>query len=126
MMLPSSNWRWLLIVPALIFLLTAFVLPIALLFGNSFFEGSSFTLASYLDFLRDPVSQRAYLRTVRIAGLVTLLAMLICYPAAYAVSRIAARWRITLIALIILPLMTNSVARTFAWLVKVRAPSPGW
>ncbi len=116
-MLPSSNWRWLLIIPAVVFLLITFVLPIALLFGSSFFTNSSFTLASYFDFIRDPVSQRAYLRTVRIASLVTLLAMTICYPAAYAVSRVAAKWRITLIALIILPLMTNSVARTFAWMV---------
>ena len=113
----SNKWLWLLIAPGLAFLLTAFVLPVTLLFTGSLFEGSSFTLSHYFDFVTDRVSQRAYLRTVKIAGLVTLIAMLLCYPAAYAVSRLAARWRIVLIAIIILPLMTNSVARTFAWLV---------
>ncbi len=116
-MTPATRWLWVLTVPCLAFLLTAFVLPVALLFASSFTGEVGFSLSSYGEFVRDPVSQRAYLRTVRIAGLVTLIGMVICYPAAYAVSLMAARWRVLLIALVILPLMTNPVARTFAWLV---------
>lgn len=112
-----SRWPWFLVLPGLVFLTIAFILPIAVLFANSLFDGSSLSLVNYLNFVQDPVSQRAYLRTVKIAVIVTLLAMTFCYPAAYAVSRLSSKWRILLIALIILPLMTNSVARTFSWMV---------
>jgi len=111
------RWAWSLVIPATAVLVLAFVLPLSLLFASSFFAEGSFTWASYTDFLSSSASRRAYFRTVRIATLVTLAAIALGYPAAYAISRITMRWRVVLIALVILPLMTNPVARTFSWLV---------
>lgn len=116
-MTSASKWIWLLVGPALAFLLVAFMLPVALLIGSSFYHETGLSASSYVDFASDSASQRAYWRTVRIAGLVTLLAVALCYPAAYAISRVGAKWRPLLIAIVVLPLMTNSVARTFSWLV---------
>jgi putative spermidine/putrescine transport system permease protein len=111
------RWAWALVIPATAVLVLAFVLPLSLLFVSSFFAEGNFTWASYHDFFSSSASQRAYLRTVRIASIVTLVAIVLGYPAAYAISRTAMRWRVVLIALVILPLMTNPVARTFSWLV---------
>ncbi|MEM6427736.1 MAG: ABC transporter permease [Deinococcota bacterium] len=111
------RWAWFLILPATIVLVLAFVLPLSLLFVSSFFAEGGFTFAAYADFASSSASQRAYLRTVRIASIVTLGTIVLGYPAAYAISRVTMRWRVLLIALIILPLMTNPVARTFSWLV---------
>jgi len=111
------RWAWALVIPATTVLVLAFVLPLSLLFVSSFFAEGSFTWVSYRDFLASSASQRAYVRTVRIASIVTLVAITLGYPAAYAISRITMRWRVVLIALVILPLMTNPVARTFSWLV---------
>jgi putative spermidine/putrescine transport system permease protein len=111
------RWAWALVIPATTVLVLAFVLPLSLLFVSSFFAEGSFTWASYRDFFSSSASQRAYVRTVRIASIVTLAAIALGYPAAYAISRIAMRSRVVLIALVILPLMTNPVARTFSWLV---------
>ena len=116
-MAPPARWLWLLVLPAITFLLVVFVLPIALLVGSSFYQNDILTITSYWQFMNDPVAHRAFLRTVRIGLLVTFIAILFCYPAAYAISRVGARWRALMIAVMILPLMTNPVARTFAWLV---------
>lgn len=116
-MTPPVKWLWPLAVPAIGFLMLVFVLPIALLIGSSFYGDGGFTLASYWQFANDPVAHRAFWRTVRIALFVTSIAIVFCYPAAYAISRLTSRWRVVFIAVMILPLMTNPVARTFSWLV---------
>ncbi|WP_324716840.1 ABC transporter permease [Carboxydochorda subterranea] len=108
-----------LVAPALTFLGLFFLIPLALVLGGSFYEpGTGLTWAAYGKVVGDPVAQRAFWRTLRVAGVVTLLAVLLCYPAAYAASRVTSPARRTLlVSLVILPLMTSPVARTYAWLV---------
>ncbi len=107
-----------LVLPALLFLVMFFVVPIVFLLGMSFFgEDGSFTLAGYVEFFSNSNSLTIYWRTLRIGVIVTVLATLFAYPGSYLLARMPGGRRSLLISLMILPLMTNPVARTYAWLI---------
>ena len=46
-----------------------------------------------------------------------LIAILIAYPAAYAIALAPARWQTMLLFLAMLPFWTNYLIRTYAWIV---------
>ncbi len=108
----------LLIGPALLFITALFLLPLGTVFVNTFRDDiGAFTLQGYRDFVQDPVVQKVYLRTLRLAAIVTTISALVGYPVAYAIARMRPGRRSLAMSLIILPLMTNPVARTYSWLV---------
>jgi putrescine transport system permease protein len=73
-------------------------------------------LSNYLLLIEDDLYVRAYLNSVRIAATSTVLALLIGFPVAYAMARAPARWRPTLLMLIILPFWTSFLIRVYAWI----------
>jgi putative spermidine/putrescine transport system permease protein len=107
-----------LVLPALFFLTLFFLVPLAFLLTES---GKSpeggITLAGYVAFFQDSISLGIYWRTLKIALLATAICALIGYPASYAMYRMSDKARSILMSLVILPLMTNAVARTYAWLI---------
>ncbi|MDB2369053.1 ABC transporter permease subunit [Octadecabacter sp.] len=58
----------------------------------------------------------AYLSSLKIAVISTLLTLLIGYPIAYAMARSAEHWRPALLMLIILPFWTSFLIRVYAWI----------
>ena len=111
--------------PGLGWLALFMVIPTALIFSFSFFErgvygGIDYTLTAdnYLRAL-DPLYLGIFLRSARIAGLVTLIAILIAYPAAMAINRAPRRWQTALLILVILPFWSNYLIRTYAWIVML-------
>lgn len=108
----------LLIAPALAFLILLFVLPLIFVLYSTFqADAGGLTLGRYTAFAQDPVVHSVYLRTFRLAAIVTAIAIVIGYPASYAIAHMKAGRRSVMMSLIILPLMTNPVARTYTWLV---------
>ena len=108
----------LLVSPAFVFVLIFFVLPLIFLLSQSVLpEDGGFTLSGYVDFFQSRVSQIVYLRTLKLGVVVTGICVVMAYPAAFVLARMPARRRSFLMSLVILPLMTNAVARTFAWLI---------
>lgn len=65
----------------------------------------------------DPLYARIFLTSARIAGLATLFALLVAYPAAYAIARSPSRWQPVLLFLAVLPFWSNYLIRTYAWIV---------
>ena len=116
---PNQNRTILLLVaPACVFVLVFFVLPLIFLLSQSVLpEEGGFTLSGYSDFFESRVSRIAYLRTLKLGLIVTVICVVMGYPAAFVLARMPARRRSFLMSLVILPLMTNAVARTFAWLI---------
>ena len=107
---------WLL-APALLFVLACFAAPVAaLLLGAFHIEGSP-TLAHFSAFFAEPLNREVYWRTVRLAGLATVAAAAIGYPASLAIVKLAPPWRGLVTGLVILPLMVSPIARTYAWIV---------
>ena len=108
----------LLLMPGSVFLLFFFVLPLVFVFVESF-QGpdGGLTLLRYTEVLQSKQFHFVYLRTLKIALIVTPLAVLVAYPSAYIITKMTAGKKSVMMSLVILPLMTSPVARTFAWIV---------
>src|ERR1044072_6409445 len=63
----------------------------------------------------DPVFVHTLVRTLRTAGIVSIVSLAIGYPTAEFIHRAAPRWRPLLLAAVIVPLWSSSIARTYGW-----------
>lgn len=110
--------------PGLFWLMALMVLPCLLIFGLIFFErgiyGGIDWSAMTLENIRrafDPLYAVILWDSFRIAGLATAIALLVGYPAAYAISKAPEKAQTALLFLAILPFWTNYLIRTYAWIV---------
>jgi len=115
-----------LISPSLFWLTLFFVLPLLLVFAISFGQRGTYggvrwnlTLENYGRFL-DPLYLRIFGRTIVIALTTTLICLLAGYPLAYFIATRPARWRNSLLLLLMIPFWTNFLIRTYAWLLILR------
>ena len=83
-------------------------------------SGRQFTTESYALLFSDWLYLDAYVSSLRIAGLATLIALLIGYPLALAMSRAPPHWRARLIVLAIAPFWTSFLVRVYAWIVILK------
>jgi putative spermidine/putrescine transport system permease protein len=74
-------------------------------------------LHQYQRFLGDAFNRAILFNTLWLGVQVTALALLLGLPLAYAYTLAPARWQGPLMLLIVLPLLTSAVVRTFAWVV---------
>lgn len=107
----------LLVLPGVALLAIGFLVPIAQMLVLSVSGETGPTLAHFVRFLSDPFYLGVLWRTVKLSAIITLLCTLIGFPYAYIAARVGPRARLWLILLVILPLMTSVVVRTFGWLV---------
>ncbi|WP_299067170.1 spermidine/putrescine ABC transporter permease PotB [uncultured Psychrobacter sp.] len=104
-------WGWL-----LIFALLPNILVIAVSFltrDTSDFISLPVTIDSYLRLL-DPLYFEVFAHSLWMAGITTVLCLLLGYPFAWLVSRVHLRWQPLLMLLLILPFWTNSLVRVYA------------
>ena len=71
---------------------------------------------NYLWLIDDPLYFRAYISSVVIAGISTVLSLIVAYPIAYGMARAPASIRPTLLMLVILPFWTSFLIRVYAWI----------
>ncbi len=64
----------------------------------------------------DDLYWRAYLSSLGIALISTILTLFVGYPVAYAMARAPEEWRATLMMLVILPFWTSFLIRVYAWM----------
>ncbi len=69
---------------------------------------------------QDDLYFRATLSSVRIAGISTLLLLLVGFPIAYGMARAPERYRFLLVALVILPFWTSFLIRIYAWVAILK------
>jgi len=117
----------LLVSPALLWLLLFFLIPLGIMLVYSFCQRSryggvvwDFTIDNYLK-VSKPIYLKPVLRSFWVATVNTVICLLIGYPAAYYISsRPTVKVKNILLLLVILPLWTNFVVRTYAWMVILR------
>jgi putative spermidine/putrescine transport system permease protein len=105
--------------PLALFFLFAYVLPVAILTAISFkpdLRASGWTFGNYAGFLGDWFNLSILLDTLWLGIQATALTLLIAYPLSLLYMRAGPRLRALLVFLILLPLLTNTVVRTFAWM----------
>lgn len=122
-MSPSRANR-LLMLPGLLWLVALMVVPCLLIFALMFFErgiygGIDWSALTAENITRafDPLYATILWDSVRIAGTATAFALLIGYPAAYAISKSPEKAQTALLFLAVLPFWTNYLIRTYAWIV---------
>ena len=64
----------------------------------------------------DDLYWKAYLSSLQIALISTVMTLLVGYPIAYGMARAAPEWRPTLLMLVILPFWTSFLIRVYAWI----------
>ena len=118
-----SPWRdpviWL-AAPAVVYLVAVYALPLLLLLAKSFVGPSGLSAQQYLAFMDDPFNWRVIGNTLRVAGWVTLICLLIGYPAAFALTYAGTALQIVMLVSIILPLSIGAVVKAFAWQIVLR------
>lgn len=112
--------EWQLVVPLTLFFVAFVFLPLGVLAIVSAYnqpEMKTIGVAQYAGFFGDTFKLNVLVQTLWLALKTTLLTILIGYPLAYLYT-LAPRWlQRVLLLLIVLPLLTSVVVRTFAWIV---------
>ena len=108
-------------VPACVFCLLVFALPLALLLLESLRDGQGWTLDGYRNFLGSAYSWQVTTRTLRLAVLTTLICIVIGYPAAFALARARGIWQALFVAALLLPLSLSVIVKAFGWTVLLRS-----
>jgi putrescine transport system permease protein len=83
--------------------------------------GLSLNFGNYLFLLDDPLYLSAYLESVKIAGVSTVIALFIGYPMAYMIARAPSAKRNLLLMLVVLPFWTSFLLRVYAWIGFLKA-----
>jgi ABC-type spermidine/putrescine transport system, permease component I len=68
----------------------------------------------------DPVYVQIFLRSLRIAVATVAITLLVCYPAAFQISRLSDRWKSFALFLITLPFFASLIVRLFIWILILK------
>jgi putative spermidine/putrescine transport system permease protein len=113
--LPRGEMIGWLAVPAVAYLTLVYALPLVWLLARSVIGPEGLTFQPYIDFFSETYNWNVIGNTLRVAGLTTLVCLLIGYPAAIALSRARGLVQVVMLAGIILPLSVGVVVKAFAW-----------
>lgn len=81
----------------------------------------TFGFGNYMNFLGEPIYWNTLLRTAWMSILVTILALLVGFPVAYYIAKLARpRSRAALFLLCLIPLWVSDLVRAFGWIVLLR------
>jgi putative spermidine/putrescine transport system permease protein len=97
-----------------------FVAPLCVLIALSLHADAamrSWTLANYLKFFTDAFNYSILWQTLLLGLKATLVCLLFAYPLAWVCVRAGIAWQRIIIFLVIMPILTSVVVRTFAWIV---------
>jgi putative spermidine/putrescine transport system permease protein len=97
-----------------------FIAPLCILVALSLHGDAAmrtWTLANYTKFFTDAFNYSILWETLLLGLKATLVCLLFAYPLAWVCVRAGLRWRRIIVFLVILPILTSVVVRTFAWIV---------
>lgn len=137
----NSLGRWYVIGAPYLWLLVFFLIPFFIVFKLSlsdvataippytptfsWSEGirkfiSQLDFENYTFIFGDPLYVNAYLSSLKIAAISTVLTLLVAYPMAYGMARAPRAWQPTLMMLVILPFWTSFLIRIYAWIAILK------
>lgn len=100
--------------PALIFLGVLFVMPLVILFAQSF-EGGS--LQNYEKAVLDSLYRGVLIDTLLIASYVAGICLILGYPLAYFLANAPKFWATVGLIFLLIPFWTSILVRTYGWMV---------
>lgn len=115
--------EWQLALPLAIFFGLFFAGPLVLLLSVSFFADTTMltwgTVGQYVQALGDPLNLGVLRDTLILGVKATVICLIFGFPLAWIIAGAPPRWQGLLIFLVILPILTSVVVRTFAWIVML-------
>jgi len=112
--------------PASLVVLLIIMLPIVQLFRYSFNQFdpmdmmvSAFTFENYVKFFTDPFYRNIFVTTLWVAGLCTVLALVLGFPVAYFMAKTQSKYKSLFVILLVFPLMVGNVVRAAGWMVAL-------
>ncbi|MGL6262298.1 ABC transporter permease [Vibrio sp. WXL103] len=118
----KNIYLWVFLTPLLVWLGVLIFLPHLALVEVSLSDrrGGS-TLNNYLVFFEQPLYWNTFLRTAWMSGLATLLTLIISFPVAYYVAKVATgKSKLALLLLCILPFWLSELVRAYGWIIILR------
>ncbi|WP_304941868.1 ABC transporter permease [Vallitalea guaymasensis] len=112
----KKKWFYTLLIPGLTLIIVFLFIPLIYTIGSTFIGEEGYSIARYIEFLKDGYYIKIFNRTLRIALITSLVCMILGMPVAYYISRTKKSVRGIFIACTVFPLLTNSVVRSFAWM----------
>src|ERR1041384_2846740 len=109
-----------LVLPLAALFVAFFVAPLCVLTALSFSTDAniaSFTATHYVKFFTDAFNYSILFETLLLGAQATLLCLVFGYPIAWICARAGARVQSIIVFLVIMPILTSVVVRTFAWIV---------
>jgi len=97
-----------------------FVAPLLVLIGLSLSgepELEALSLQQYVKFFTDRFNYSILWSTILLGVKATLVCLVFGYPIAWICARSSPRWQSVIVFLVILPILTSVVVRTFSWIV---------
>lgn len=111
----------LLIAPATLLLLLLFFYPIMTLFATTLEPQN---VGNYARILGNTTYLQVFLNSLRIAVIVTVVDLLIAFPLAFYINRLTPTIKTVAFFLVIIPLWTSQLVRTYAWMVLLGRQGP--
>ncbi|MEU0567959.1 ABC transporter permease [Nonomuraea sp. NPDC005983] len=109
----------LLLLPALVVLAVFFLFPLISMVVSAFTDPAP-GLGNFTWFFGEPQNLRVLGRTFTTGLWVTVVALVVSYPYAYAMTIAGPRARAVLTLLVLLPFWTSLMVRTFAWVILLQ------
>lgn len=129
--LGPSQAAALLLLPIALVNAVGFILPILNLARMSFFEalpgggiGDALTFANWTGLLGDSFYLEIVLNSVLVSLGITAATLVLSYPIALYLHRASGAWRTFLTVLVISPLLTSAVVRTYGWIALLSDDGP--
>ncbi|GKS58208.1 spermidine/putrescine ABC transporter permease [Nitrospira sp.] len=134
MKIPKPNsghdgWRWLdwIVGVTLVWAAATIIVPFGAVAVVSFATRETYgwiqwtaTLTNYRD-IWHPLYGRILMQSIGLSTVTTLCALALGFPLAYLIARASPRWQPFWLVLILVPLWTNFLVRTYAWMVLLRS-----
>ena len=112
--------------PPIVWVVVFFLAPLAIVWAYSFGQNAGLTevdingtFANYLRALQ-PLYLGIFVKSIFVAGLTTLLCLIVGFPVALAIVFASERWRPWMLLLVMLPFWTNLLIRTYALIAVLR------
>ncbi|NUR83428.1 MAG: ABC transporter permease [Nonomuraea sp.] len=109
--------------PGLTYLVVLLLVPLALILSNTVFQRGRFGGIVYeftgenFSRLVDPLYLDVLGNSLKLAGITTLIALLLGYPTAYLIAHLPKKWKMLALVAIVLPFWTNFIIRVYAWIM---------
>ncbi|WP_288753908.1 ABC transporter permease, partial [uncultured Pseudomonas sp.] len=108
------------LLPALLFLGLFFFAPLVGLLLRGVLEPTP-GLGNYEQLFANSAYARVLFNTFSVAGLVTLISVLLGFPLAWAITLVPKGWGRWLLNIVLLSMWTSLLARTYSWLVLLQS-----